>query len=59
MIDLPAGLRSAPIAAAARAKGVLVSEWSETRIRMVTHLDVSADDALRAAEVVRDTLERA
>jgi threonine aldolase len=57
MIDLPAGLRSAPIAAAARAKGVLVSEWSETRIRMVTHLDVSADDALRAAEVVRDTLE--
>jgi hypothetical protein len=26
---------------------------------MVTHLDVSADDALRAAEVVRDALERA
>jgi len=25
---------------------------------MVTHLDVSADDALRAAEVVRDALER-
>ena len=58
MIDLPTGRTSAPVVAAAKAEGVRVSEWSETRIRMVTHLDVSADDALRAAEVVRDALER-
>jgi threonine aldolase len=57
MIDLPAGRQSAPIVAAARAEGVLLSEWSATRIRMVTHLDVSAADAVRAAEVVRDALE--
>jgi threonine aldolase len=57
MIDLPTGRRSASVVAAAKAEGVLVSEWSETRIRMVTHLDVSADDARRAAEVVRDALE--
>jgi len=57
MIDLPSGRRSAPIVAAARAEDVLVSEWSATRIRMVTHLDVSADEARRAAEVVRDALE--
>jgi len=59
MIDLAPGRQSAPIVAAAKAEGVLVSEWSATRIRMVTHLDVSADNALRAAEVVRDALERA
>jgi len=59
MIDLPTGRRSAPVVAAALAEGVRVSEWSDTRIRLVTHLDVSADDALRAAEVVRDALERA
>jgi len=57
MIDLPTGRSSAPLVAAARAENVLVSEWSATRIRMVTHLDVSADDARRAAEVVRDALE--
>jgi len=57
MIDLPTGRSSAPVVAAARAENVLVSEWSATRIRMVTHLDVSADDARRAAEVVRDALE--
>ncbi|HEY9229129.1 MAG TPA: GntG family PLP-dependent aldolase [Gemmatimonadaceae bacterium] len=57
MIDLIAGRRSAPIVAAAKKRGVLVSEWSSSRIRMVTHLDVSAEDASRAAYVVRDALE--
>jgi threonine aldolase len=56
MVDLAPGRSSAPIVAAARAQGVLVSEWSPTRVRMVTHLDVSADDAMRAAKVVRDAL---
>ena len=56
MIDLPHGGRAAPIVAAAKARGVLISEWSESRIRMVTHLDVSADDAAHAADVVRNAL---
>ena len=57
MIDLPPGRTAAPVVAACQARGVLVAEWSETRIRMVTHLDVSAEDAGRAAAVVRDALE--
>ncbi len=57
MIDLkrPA---AAQVVAAARADGVLVSEWSPSRLRMVTHLDVSADAARRAGTVVRNVLER-
>jgi len=57
MVDLPAGRSTRPIAEAAKAEGVLISQWSETHIRMVTHLDVSADDARHAAEVVRDALD--
>ncbi len=57
MVDLPAGRSTRPIAEAAKAEGVLISQWSETRIRMVTHLDVSAEDARHAAEVVRDALD--
>ena len=57
MVDLPAGRSTRPIAEAAKAEGVLISQWSETRIRMVTHLDVSSDDARHAAEVVRDALD--
>ena len=56
MIDLAPGRASAPVVAAARARGVLVSEWSATRIRMVTHLDVSADEAAQAADVVRNAI---
>lgn len=59
MIDFVAGRSSAPIVAAARKQNVLVSEWSPTRIRMVTHLDVSAEDATRAAMVVREAIEAA
>jgi threonine aldolase len=58
MIDLAHGT-SGPVVAAAKARGVLVSHWSDTRIRMVTHLDVSATDAAYAAEVVRNALVEA
>jgi threonine aldolase len=57
MIDLKRHA-AADVVAAARAEGVLVSEWSPTRLRMVTHLDVGADDACRAGTVVRKILER-
>lgn len=56
MIDLPTGLSPAAVAAAAREEDVLVSEWSATRLRLVTHLDVSADDCRRAGSVLRNCL---
>jgi len=58
MIDLANGQSPATVAAAAREEDVYVSEWSSTRIRLVTHLDVSADDCRRAGAVIRHTLER-
>ncbi len=57
MIDLPSGLAAAGVVAAAEARGVRVAEWTDTRIRMVTHLDVSAADCRRAGEVLREILE--
>jgi threonine aldolase len=56
MVDLPNGRRAAPVVAACKAKGVLVAEWTDTRIRMVTHLDVSATDIAHAGSVVRAAL---
>ena len=56
MVDLVASQSVEKITAAAGEQGVLVSEWSSTRIRLVTHLDVSADDCRRAAAVLRGAL---
>jgi threonine aldolase len=53
MIDLPAGVASADVSARARDGGVLVSPWSGTRVRAVTHLDADRTAVARAAEVVR------
>jgi threonine aldolase len=58
MVDLAPGQTPSEIAAAARDEGVLVSEWSATRVRLVTHLDVSAEDARHAGQVLRDCLEQ-
>jgi threonine aldolase len=56
MIDLAPGDSSARVAGATMEQGVRVSQWSPTRVRMVTHLDVSADDCERAASVLRAVL---
>jgi threonine aldolase len=56
MIDLASGQSPAEIAAAAREEDVLISEWSPTRLRLVTHLDVSADDCERAGDVLKTIL---
>ena len=58
MVDLPAGRSTAPVVAAMKAKGVRVAEWSDTRIRMVTHLDVNEADCRLAAETLKAELER-
>ncbi len=57
MIDLSSRHVAADIVAAARQRGVRVAEWSPTRLRMVTHLDVSADDCRVAGETIRELLE--
>ncbi|HVB30338.1 MAG TPA: GntG family PLP-dependent aldolase [Gemmatimonadaceae bacterium] len=59
MVDLPHGRQAAPLVQACAAAGVLLSGWSATRIRAVTHLDVTADQVRAAAEVLARELARA
>jgi threonine aldolase len=47
------------VVAAARERGVLVFTFGGRTIRAVTHYDVSADDCVHAAEVLRDIAENA
>ncbi len=56
MIDLRSGQQADSVVAAARAQGVAVSAWSATRIRAVFHLDVSAEETTRAAQIVASAL---
>jgi threonine aldolase len=58
MIDLPAGVTSAAVAAAAKEGGVLISPWHVSRVRAVAHLDADSAAVTRAAEVVRAAIER-
>jgi threonine aldolase len=58
MIDLAPGDTSARVAADAAKQGVRVAQWTPTRVRMVTHLDVSAADCKRAGDVMRAVLSR-
>jgi len=58
MVDLPDTMSAAELAAVARREGVWVSEWTPTRIRMVTHLDISQTDTEHAGSVIRTALER-
>ncbi len=57
MIDLRPGQHADTVVATAKANGVAVSAWSATRVRAVFHLDVSADAAARAGQVVAAALE--
>jgi threonine aldolase len=54
MITVPPGASPVEVERAAAARGVGVSLWDTTRVRAVTHLDVSADDVGRAATILRD-----
>ena len=56
MVDLPEGVTSGDVAARAKAADVLISPWSNTRVRAVAHLDVDAAGMTRAGEVVRDAI---
>jgi len=57
MVDLPEGMTSADVAARARDGGLLVSPWSGTRVRAVTHLDADRAAVTRAADVLRAAIE--
>jgi len=59
MIDLPPGMTSADVSARARDGGVLVSPWSGTRVRAVTHLDADRAAVTRAGDVLRAAVEAA
>jgi threonine aldolase len=54
MITVPASTDPATVEREAAARGVGVSVWDTTRVRAVTHLDVSMEEAVRAAGVLRD-----
>lgn len=54
----PAERTAQEIAAACRARGVLIHPVSKTRIRCVTHLDVSLEDMDRASEAIAQALKR-
>ncbi len=56
MIDLPAGVTSAQVAAGARERGVRVSTWLPQRVRCVTHLDASSAEVEYAATTIRDVV---
>jgi threonine aldolase len=58
MIDLPTGVTSTAVVAAAKADGVLISPWNASRVRAVAHLDADSAAVTRAAEVVRAAIER-
>jgi threonine aldolase len=52
------GVAAPVVAEAAKARGVLVSQVSASRIRLVTHLDVDRAAIDRASEVLAELLDR-
>ena len=58
MIDLSAPMTAAQIAREAAGRGVLVSVWTATRLRVVTHLDVTTAQVDEAADIMRQLLVR-
>lgn len=57
MVDLPGGVTATSLVARCASRGVLISGWTTSRVRLVTHLDVSARQADEAAAVVAAALE--
>ena len=57
MIDLPAHGDANALAKAIAADGVLITAWTRTRLRAITHLDAPWADVERAAQVVARHLE--
>ncbi|HJU69611.1 MAG TPA: GntG family PLP-dependent aldolase [Gemmatimonadaceae bacterium] len=58
MLDLPSSLDAFAIVAEAARRDVLLTPWSPSRIRAVTHLDVGESEVRLAGGIVREILER-
>jgi threonine aldolase len=58
MIDLPSTLPAEEAARRAASRGLLVSVWTASRIRVVTHLDAPADVVDEAGRIMCEVLER-
>jgi len=58
MLDLPGSMDAFAVVAEAARRDVLLTPWSATRIRAVTHLDVGESAVRMAGEVVREVLVR-
>jgi threonine aldolase len=57
MIDLPADYTSTDVVARSAERGVRLSPWHVSRVRAVTHLDASAEDVSRAAQILSQVLD--
>ncbi len=57
IFKLAAGHGAPEFAARLKERGVLISAFSADAIRLVTHLDVSRDDCIEAAEALTDEIE--
>ncbi|MEZ6065850.1 MAG: GntG family PLP-dependent aldolase [Planctomycetaceae bacterium] len=53
----PARMSAVELSASLRARGVMINPLGPQRLRACTHLDVSRDDVLRAAEILRDVMQ--
>ena len=58
MLDLPPSIDAFAVVAEAARQEVLLTPWSSTRIRAVTHLDVGESAVRMAGTLVREILER-
>ena len=56
MVDVPATCDAAALVKGAAERGVLIATWSATRIRAVTHLDVSEAQVRAAATTIAELL---
>ena len=59
MVDLPAGRTAEELVRSCAAQGVLLAAWTPTRLRAVTHLDVSLGQVRTAAQTLARILDRA
>jgi threonine aldolase len=55
-IELVPPLTAEPVARAARERGLAISASARARLRAVTHLDVTAEDVERAAELLASAI---
>jgi threonine aldolase len=56
MVDLSPGTDAAELEERCLSRGVRIAAWNRTRVRLVTHLDLTRDEVCRAGLIVREEL---